>query len=89
MNKLIKNFLLFTLFASVLYVFLVFVWALSMPKHLKPNVKYLIGSYGHMYTRMEEVKETHDIDVLFLGSSHTYRGFDPRIFSKNGFSSLT
>jgi hypothetical protein len=41
-----------------------------------------------MYSRIEEVKKTKNIDVLFLGSSHTYRGFDPRIFKAKGMTSF-
>ena len=38
-----------------------------------------------MHTRMEEVKQTDGVDILFLGSSHAYRGFDPRIFEAQGY----
>jgi hypothetical protein len=45
-------------------------------------------SYGHTYSRLEEVKKIRDVDVLFLGSSHAYRSFDPRIFEKNGLKTF-
>lgn len=41
-----------------------------------------------MFTRMAELDTVTDVDVLFLGSSHAFRGFDPRIFRKNGISSF-
>ncbi len=42
-------------------------------------MKYVIGSYGHMNSRLKEVKTiSAPVDVLFLGSSHAYRGFDGR-----------
>lgn len=41
-----------------------------------------------MLLRMREAKQTETVDILFLGSSHTYRGFDPRIFRRHGFTSF-
>jgi len=43
---------------------------------------------GYMQTRMLDVQQTHDVDILFLGSSHAYRGFDPRIFRQAGFKTF-
>ena len=37
-----------------------------------------------MYLRKIDADTTINIDVLVLGSSHAYRGFDPRIFKKAG-----
>lgn len=37
---------------------------------------------------MLEADTTQNIDVLFLGSPHAFRGFDPRIFEKAGFRSF-
>jgi hypothetical protein len=45
-------------------------------------------SYGHTYSRLEEVKKIREVDVLFLGSSRAYRSFDPRIFEKNGLKTF-
>ncbi len=41
-----------------------------------------------MNTRMKEVKNTKDIDLLFIGSSHAYRGFDNRIFEEKGYTTF-
>lgn len=53
-----------------------------------PFLKYPIGGTGNSYTRLSEVEDIKNIDILFLGSSHTYRGFDTRIFSKYGYSTF-
>lgn len=45
------------------------------------NIKFLKGGYGHLYSRLSELDTLDDIDVLFLGSSHTYRGFDTQRIS--------
>lgn len=55
---------------------------------LSSNLNYRVGSYGHLLTRLEEVETKKDVDILFLGSSHSYRGFDPRIFEAAGFRSF-
>ena len=55
-----------------------------MPAFLKPNVSYNLGAYGHLNTRLRDIKNFSDVDILFLGSSHTYRGFDTRIFAEYG-----
>lgn len=41
-----------------------------------------------MFNRLSEVKDIDKLDILFLGSSHTYRGFDTRIFNKNGLKTF-
>jgi hypothetical protein len=41
-----------------------------------------------MYSRINELKKTKDVDILFLGSSHAYRGFDTRIFKNSGYRSF-
>jgi len=55
---------------------------------LPRNLDYRKGLYGHMFTRAREAKVTHDVDILFIGSSHAYRSFDPRIFAEAGFKTF-
>jgi len=55
---------------------------------LRHNLYYRIGSYGQMFTRLKEVDSIRNVDVLFLGSSHSYRGFDTRLFQKAGFKTF-
>lgn len=47
---------------------------------MKKNLKFKRGANGHMFTRLREADTTKNIDVLIMGSSHAYRGFDTRIF---------
>lgn len=49
---------------------------------------YRIGSYGHMFSRIKEIQDYQNSDLLFLGSSHSYRSFDPRVFQKHGITSF-
>lgn len=56
--------------------------------HWLPNARYTHGGYGYTLLRLQEAKEVQDIDMLFVGSSHAYRGFDPRIFNQNNISTF-
>lgn len=68
----------------LLYLVLVILFGLMAPSFLKKNLMYLRGGQGFMNTRLREADTTRNIDILFMGSSHSYRGYDPRIFLKNG-----
>ena len=86
--KFLRSFALFAPFTVLLYLLLVCIWGELGSRLLNRNLNYRIGSAGYMYTRLKEAKVTKNIDVLFLGSSHAYRGFDTRIFAQSGISSF-
>lgn len=48
------------------------------------NVTYHLGCEDHLYTKVYECLEAEGVDVLFFGSSHAYRTFDPRVFASRG-----
>ena len=85
MKKLIKNIFYFIPFLFIVYVLNIILWAEVAHPLFKKNLNYKIGSYGHMYSRILDIKNYNNVDILFLGSSHAYRGFDTRIFKKNNF----
>lgn len=78
MKKFITSVFYFFLFSIILYPILILLMGLFAPKILRPNLS-LIKS--EMQTRLCEAHSFKNIDVLILGSSHAYRGFDPRIFN--------
>lgn len=88
MNTFIRTLITFIFFTTLFYLASILVWGISAPSILKPNINYKIGAYGYMFTRLKDIKTTKNIDILFLGSSHTYRGFDTRIFKKHGFNTF-
>lgn len=88
MIRFLKSFALFIPFAFLMYWLGIIIWGEVAPIALQKNLNYKLGSYGHMYSRIEEVRATTEVDILFLGSSHTYRGFDPRIFYSAGWTSF-
>lgn len=82
MKSFLKNISVFVICVVLTYPLMIFISGYSpITKALKLNLNYRIGSYGHLFSRIEEAKQLNgDMDILFLGSSHSYRGFDPRNF---------
>jgi len=85
-----KKFILKIIFVSLFSICITIVGLLlygNLNYYLKTSfLKYPIGGYGHTYSRLDEVEHVKNIDILFLGSSHTYRGFDTRIFRNFGYN---
>lgn len=69
---------------ALIYILLVWIFGASAPGILRKNLNTRTGSNNFTYSRLHEVKNIASIDILFLGSSHAYRGFDTRIFEKHG-----
>lgn len=88
MTKFIKNILLFSVFALIFYIIVLPIWSYLTPPFMAKNVRSCIGCYGHLFTRTKEAQEIKNPDILFLGSSHAYRGFDTRVFSEGGMTSF-
>lgn len=88
MKRFIKSIALFAALLVVFYPAALFLWGMLAPSFVKSNLNYPLAYSGHSFTRLKEVKTTRSVDVLFLGSSLAYRGFDTRIFHANGLSSF-
>jgi len=88
MRSYLTSVLLFVLFAIPAYVAVIVLAGTISPFSQHRNIKYARGGYGHLYNRLQDADTTGQVDILFLGSSHAYRGFDPRIFSKAGYTSF-
>ncbi|MBI9107203.1 MAG: hypothetical protein JEZ04_10720 [Spirochaetales bacterium] len=84
MEFVLKKFM-FSIFYVVLlflclYPFVIFVCG-NLLKNYNTNILYRdTPTADFLISRLHEVKEVRDVDILFLGSSHAYRGFDPRNF---------
>ena len=48
----------------------------------------ILPGHGHSYLSFREVGDHRDVDLLFVGSSHAYRWFDPRYFDRMGLNSF-
>lgn len=53
-------------------------------EHRIPNTANLTGEFDRSLLRFREAETHGPVDVVFIGSSHTYRGFDPCIFEGEG-----
>ena len=82
MKYFIKTFFLFLFFTSITYILLILVLSfLNLPQSLTPNlIKRDLST--NTFIDIQKVKK---IDILFIGSSHAYRGFDVRLFEKYGY----
>lgn len=56
--------------------------------HWIPNFYSNAGGVGQLLLRMREIRNVENVDVLFIGSSHAYRGFDPREFKREGITAF-
>ncbi|MFV0197364.1 hypothetical protein OBK01_03990 [Empedobacter falsenii] len=88
MKKFLINIGLFSLFAMIFYLVIMPIWSSVLPFYMSKNVRSCMGCYGHTFTRMQDAQKTTNVDVLIIGSSHAYRGIDPRILAKEGISAF-
>ena len=85
MKQFIKSFLIFSSFALLIYVVLIILFGQFAPQFFLKNLNYKRGGLGNMLTRLKEADTTKNVDILFLGSSHAYRSYDPRMFKDKGY----
>lgn len=78
----------FAAFCAALYPLLISALSFAAPDGYVPNIRYPLNGYGHERTRMADVEGHERVDIVFLGSSHAYRGFDPRIWTQRGHTSF-
>lgn len=88
MKKFIINGLKFLGFAIPFYIIGMCIWSWLTPPFLAKNVRSNIAAYGHFFSRSRDAENIKNPDILFLGSSHAYRGFDTRVFSQRQISSF-
>jgi hypothetical protein len=88
MKRFLSRIGLFSIFAVVFYVVWVFVFGHYFQSKIDSNIKFKFGSVGHLHTRLEDVQDESNIDILFMGSSHCYRVFDTRIYEAGGYKTF-
>ncbi len=99
MARFISRLLLFGLLSAISYVGVLFAIANS-PATIRDPIGRSTNAYplvfvrqwahagGDALLRFREINNYKDVDVLFVGSSHTFRSFDPRIFRVHGLSAF-
>jgi hypothetical protein len=89
MKKFLKKTIAFSVFALTAYcIFIILLGEFAPYYFLKKNLNYKLGANGHLFSRTRQATAATDVDILFLGSSHAYRGFDPRVFQEYGYTSF-
>jgi len=80
--------LCFALLVAVSHLALVGLAATASPSLKTTIAKYSNVPIGlgrdHIALRFDELQRVSDVDVLFVGSSHSLRTFDPRYFERSG-----
>lgn len=78
----------FSVFATIFYIVVMPIWAHIMPPFMAKNVRNCVGCYGHLFSRVKDAEQVKNPDILFIGSSHSYRGFDTRVFAQHGIKAF-
>lgn len=89
MGRLIKHISILILLTLSLYGLFMLVTCTVDYKGKK--LIYSIASYiprkgGQEAFMLSELDQTKDFDIIVLGSSHAYRGYDPRVFESQGIN---
>ncbi|QYA26017.1 hypothetical protein G3I01_10985 [Gramella sp. MT6] len=87
-KKFIKRFILFSIFSIAVYLIGLIGYGEIVPDYFQQNIFFEKFAYGFSNTRFKEVKNTSEVDIVFLGSSRSYRHYDPRIFGEYGYNSF-
>ncbi len=87
MKRLITHGLLFSLISLVMYVLIM--WALNSVSVAEVPLVYRFcdGLYfygGDTQKTFEDYEQSPGSELVVIGSSHAYRGYDPAIFEQNG-----
>ena len=83
MKKILRRLLLFIPVALLGYVLLI--WLLGDLGWVRCAITRM-GEEGHLNSRVKDIRNYHNVDILFLGSSHCYRTFDTRFYNANGYT---
>jgi hypothetical protein len=78
MKKFSKSLLLFFVVFIIEYALFVLVFYNNYFKNKIPNIINQTGGFSLQMFR--DFERTENIDILFVGSSHCYHSFDPRVF---------
>ncbi|WP_158825713.1 hypothetical protein [Mucilaginibacter lacusdianchii] len=88
MKRFLIKFLLFVIVAVIGYT-AVLLWS---GDHLSPrwkkNLFYNMPSQGYMYTRLKDADTTKNLDILILGSSRAFMGYDVRVFNQSQYKAF-
>ena len=81
--RFMKRSVTFVVMLPFVWLIFLIIWAELVPEKYRNNLIYSAGQ-GFMNLRLQEAEVTQDVEVLIVGSSHVYRGIDPRHLNENG-----
>lgn len=84
MRRFVIDTLRFSIYTLCLIIVGIIVWGQLVPAHYQQNLLYVVGSGGHLHSKLSELRDVQHVDVVVLGSSTALTGFDPRIFEEHG-----
>jgi hypothetical protein len=89
MVRFLRMGLVFALVVLVLYIAVMVVLCRLAPGGV-PLI-YRMGDYYHLkggvaYAKFQEWDADRSYDVVVIGSSHAFRGYDPRVFARHGMA---
>ena len=82
LNKVMRFFLL------ALIVYLSAVLILGKSRVMFKGFNFFPVGPSRMANRIEDLGAFKELNILFMGSSHAYMSFDPRIFKKEGYNAF-
>lgn len=87
MRQFTLKFIVFIGLSLAVYFSMFFLLNISVngKKIIYYTSNYYAFKGGAAYQSFKEFDKNKKYDILILGSSHAYRGYDPRIFFKNGY----
>ncbi|GGD22062.1 hypothetical protein [Flavobacterium orientale] len=88
LNYFLQSLLKFIPFSILFCVVGICLWGDFVPNLITKNLAKKEMIPGFMENRIADLTKTKEVDILFLGSSHAYRGFDTRLFKDAGYSSF-
>lgn len=84
MAEFLKRLLKFVLFLVPAFAVIFIIWGLFPKLRNTSNIRLNKEQFSQL--RLQEFKRVKNIDILFIGPSLCYRGFDTRIFKKYGYN---
>lgn len=89
MKKFIRDIIIFTCLSGGVYIAMLLILGRSfVGSEFRPNLSIDNHDAGFTGIRLSQYQQIDSVDILFLGSSHAYRGFDTRIFEEKDYSSF-
>ncbi|RZA00024.1 MAG: hypothetical protein EOP47_15215 [Sphingobacteriaceae bacterium] len=88
MKKFLLSLVGFAAFACVVYIILVAAHGMLLPREVGGNILKYDQASTYTSSRLAEADKVGKVDVLIIGSSHAYRGYDPRKLSAMGYTSM-